>query len=92
MTVAFLVIWLMPMYGTSYVFSKSFFPGWVVIVSIIWLFSGTIAVGIYPLCEGRGSMIRVSKGMFSRGKPAVATDSVSIREGKVGEEIPVNKG
>ncbi|KAI6370802.1 hypothetical protein MCOR25_004091 [Pyricularia grisea] len=29
MTVAFLVLWPMPMYGTGYIFSKPFFTGWV---------------------------------------------------------------
>jgi hypothetical protein len=29
MTVAFLILWPMPMYGSGYVFSKKFFTGWV---------------------------------------------------------------
>jgi hypothetical protein len=37
MAFAFLILWPIPMYGSSYVFSKKFFTGWVV-VGIIWLF------------------------------------------------------
>ena len=37
LTVALLLLWPIPMYGSSYVFSKPFFTGWVV-VGIIWIF------------------------------------------------------
>ena len=71
MTVALLVLWPMPMYGSGYVFSRKFFTGWVV-VGILWLFfsafvssiscepqngwlNHTQCVGLYPLWEGRHS-------------------------------------
>ncbi|KAH9987838.1 Sodium:solute symporter family-domain-containing protein [Xylariaceae sp. FL0662B] len=66
MALAFIIIWPMPMYGSGYVFSKPFFTGWVV-VGIIWLFGSSFAVGIFPLWEGRDSMIRVAKGLLGRG-------------------------
>lgn len=37
MTIALLILWPMPMYGSGYIFSKKFFTGWVA-VGIIWLF------------------------------------------------------
>lgn len=37
LTIALLVLWPMPMYGTGYIFSLKFFTGWVV-VGIIWIF------------------------------------------------------
>ena len=33
LTLALLVLWPMPMYGSGYIFSKKFFTGWVVVVS-----------------------------------------------------------
>lgn len=48
MTIALLILWPMPMYGSGYVFSKQFFTGWVS-VGILWLFCSAGAVGIYPL-------------------------------------------
>jgi len=36
-TLAFLVLWPMPMYGTGYIFSLNFFTGWIV-VGILWIF------------------------------------------------------
>src|SRR5438046_2074361 len=48
MTLALLVLWPMPLYGTGYVFSKKFFTGWVV-VGILWLFFSLFCVGLFPL-------------------------------------------
>lgn len=67
MAVSFLVLWPMPMYGSGYVFSKPFFTGWVT-VGIIWIFGSSGAVGIFPLWEGRHSIIRVTRGMLGMRK------------------------
>lgn len=63
MTLCFLILWPFPMYGSGYVFSKPFFTGWVV-VGIIWLLCSSVAVGLYPLWEGRESIMRVSRRML----------------------------
>lgn len=88
MTIALLVLWPMPMYGSSYVFSKKFFTGWVV-VGILWIFCSTFCVGLYPLFEGRHSLMRVSRGILAdlkggngrvmrgEGSDAASTDRVS---------------
>lgn len=67
MAVSFLVLWPMPMYGSGYVFSKPFFTGWVT-VGIIWIFGSSGAVGLFPLWEGRHSIIRVTRGMLGMGR------------------------
>lgn len=64
MTLCFLVLWPLPLYGSGYIFSKSFFTGWVV-VGIIWLFGSTICVGIYPLWESRSTIVHVAKSMLA---------------------------
>ena len=63
MTLVLLVLWPMPLYGTGYIFSQKFFSGWV-IVGIIWLLCSSVAVGLYPLWEGRASMARNFGGML----------------------------
>ncbi|KAI6306176.1 hypothetical protein MCOR29_002252 [Pyricularia oryzae] len=70
MTVAFLVLWPMPMYGTGYIFSKPFFTGWVTI-GIIWIFCSLGAVGLFPIYEGRKTLVNTFKFMISDlgGKP-----------------------
>lgn len=80
MAVSFLVLWPMPMYGSGYVFSKPFFTGWVT-VGIIWIFGSSGAVGLFPLWEGRHSIVRVAKGMLGMRKGDVFSEPIE-GEGK----------
>ena len=64
LTVCLIILWPWPMYGTAYVFSKPFFTGWVV-VGIVWIFISFFIVGIYPIIEGRHSILCVTKKMFA---------------------------
>lgn len=64
LTLAFLILWPMPLYGTGYVFSKSFFTGWVV-VGILWLFVSCGMVVFLPVFESRRTIVRTSRAMFS---------------------------
>jgi urea-proton symporter len=52
LTVALLVLWPMPMYGSGYIFSKKFFTGWIV-VGIMWMFCTAFTVVVFPLYEGK---------------------------------------
>ncbi|GME45427.1 Urea active transporter protein [Neofusicoccum parvum] len=74
MALAFLVLWPMPLYGSGYVFSKKFFTGWVV-VGILWLACSTVCVGLFPLWQGRKSIVRTTgmlvKDVFGLGKGGV---------------------
>lgn len=63
LTIALLILWPMPMYGSGYIFSKKFFTGWVS-VGILWLFCSSFAVGLFPLWEGRHSMASTFKGII----------------------------
>ncbi|KAF2638333.1 Na+/solute symporter [Massarina eburnea CBS 473.64] len=63
MTIAFLVLWPMPMYGSGYIFSKKFFTGWIV-VGILWMFCSAFCVGLYPLWEGRKTSGRTFKAIW----------------------------
>ncbi|CAN8100734.1 unnamed protein product [Discula destructiva] len=63
LTLAFLVLWPMPMYGTGYIFSKQFFTGWVV-VGIIWIFCSLFAVGLFPIFEGRKTLAYTARAIF----------------------------
>lgn len=83
MAVSFLVLWPMPMYGSGYIFSKPFFTGWVT-VGIIWIFGSSGAVGLFPLWEGRHSIVRVTRGMLGLKK---SHDMVEPIEGKV-QDVP----
>jgi SSS family transporter len=86
MTLALLVLWPMPMYGSGYIFSKKFFTGWVV-VGILWMFCSSFAVGIYPLWEGRKTSIRTCKSIYlditGQKKPPRAPVYTEGQEGSV---------
>lgn len=69
MTLSLLVLWPLPMYGSKYVFSKSFFTGWVV-VAIIWIFVSIILVGLLPLWESRDTIFYTVKAIVTGKKPA----------------------
>lgn len=62
MVICFLLLWPIPMYASGYVFSKKFFTGWVV-VGILWLFVTTFGVVVFPLYEGRESILRTARSM-----------------------------
>jgi hypothetical protein len=83
MTLVLLVLWPMPLYGTGYIFSQKFFSGWV-IVGIIWLMCSTLAVGVYPLWEGRQSLARNFGGMWREltGKGGRRGRNTQIVEGE----------
>lgn len=59
------IIWPFSLFGTGYIFSKRFFEGWVV-VSFIWAIFAFIAVGFYPIWEGRKVIAIVFKGLYTR--------------------------
>jgi hypothetical protein len=82
MVICFLLLWPIPMYGSSYVFSKKFFTGWVV-VGLIWLFCTTFGVVIFPLWEGRQSIMRVVRLM--------ALDLTGKRPAAVGQKSRVHE-
>lgn len=83
LTLALLVLWPMPLYGTGYIFSKKFFTGWVA-VGILWLFCSSICVGLFPLWEGRHTSVRTVKAIFrdlaGRGKPALHGRATVVEE------------
>jgi hypothetical protein len=87
MTLVLLVLWPMPLYGTGYIFSQSFFSGWV-IVGIIWLLCSAMAVGVYPLWEGRKSLARNFGGMWAdiTGKGGKRGRAVQVVEGQKGDD------
>lgn len=97
MTLALLVLWPMPLYGSGYVFSKPFFRGWVV-VGILWLFCSAACVAVYPLWEGRGTMAstfkRIVDDVTEKKKPAQGRREVQEQaeaeyiEGKGGDATP----
>ncbi|KAM0439566.1 hypothetical protein ACHAPT_000657 [Fusarium lateritium] len=87
LTLSFLVIWPMPMYGSRYVFSKPFFTGWVT-VGIIWIFLSLFAVGIYPLWESRATIARVCTSLVKGRRPNTIVQGEAMMEESSGRATP----
>ncbi|KAG4033821.1 hypothetical protein MFRU_004g03240 [Monilinia fructicola] len=56
-----IVLWPIPLYR-DWIFTKSFFGGWVV-MAIIWHFFAMFAVIVYPIYDGRHEIARAVRGM-----------------------------
>ncbi|ODV80910.1 uncharacterized protein CANTADRAFT_48263 [Suhomyces tanzawaensis NRRL Y-17324] len=63
LTLCLIILWPMPMYGTSYIFSKKFFTGWIVVL-FIWIFFTLFMVVIYPVWEGREGLRDTFRGIY----------------------------
>ncbi|KAF5615599.1 Na+ solute symporter [Fusarium tjaetaba] len=85
LTLVYLLLWPIPMYGTGYVFSKGFFKGWVVVL-FLWAFYAASTITLLPLWEGRHSIIAFFRFLFkSKGKTAAETRVIL-------EGLPENQG
>ncbi|KAL4960911.1 sodium:solute symporter family protein [Aspergillus stella-maris] len=60
------VAWPMPLYR-DYIFTKSFFSGWVS-VAIVWQFFAFFAVVVYPLYDGRFEIEKGVRGMWKSSR------------------------
>lgn len=56
-----ILLWPLPLHR-NYIFTKSFFSGWVA-VSLIWQFFALFAVVIYPIWDGRHVIARAYRGL-----------------------------
>lgn len=63
LTLCLVILWPMPMYGSSYVFSKKFFTGWVSVL-FIWIFFSAFMVIVYPIWEGRDAIAITFRGIY----------------------------
>lgn len=63
LTLCLVILWPMPMYGTSYVFSKKFFTGWICVL-FIWIFFSAFQVIIGPLIQGRSAIYTTCRGIY----------------------------
>lgn len=78
--VEFLVVWgVLPfaLYGSRYIFSRSFFYGWVVVL-LMGVVVTTLYVLLVPPWEGRGVIAKVARGALGQQAPASAASSATV--------------
>ena len=61
-----IVLWPLPLYR-DWIFSKSFFNGWVS-MAIVWQFFAICAVVIFPVWDGRQAIDKVFRGVVKTGR------------------------
>jgi hypothetical protein len=65
------VAWPLPLYR-DYIFTRSFFAGWVV-VGIVWQFAAFGAVVIFPLYDGRQDIAIGARGIWKSSKEYISS-------------------
>lgn len=71
------ILWPIPMYASSYVFSKIFFTGWIV-VTFIWAFFGAITITCVPLWESRKDILLFFRLVLG-GQRSIRDDSSRVK-------------
>jgi urea-proton symporter len=96
LTLALVIVWPFPLYGTSYVFSKPFFTGWVT-VGIIWIFGSLGTVGLFPVFQGRHTLVHTAKSIYwdlsgrKHPKPVHAERVVQDEKRASSSDVPSKK-
>lgn len=81
LTISLVILWPIPMYASSYVFSQKFFTGWVAFL-FIWAFLAAGIIIFLPVWEGYGAMKTVLKHVMGKGENVQGRSVVTItREG-----------
>jgi hypothetical protein len=70
------------LFGTSYVYSKQFFTGWVV-VSLIWIWASVIICVVYPVVESAGALKDISRGVWMDVKALMGVKKKSLQTNAV---------
>ncbi|KAJ6150824.1 sodium/proline symporter [Penicillium chermesinum] len=63
LTLSLVILWPIPMYGTSYIFSSGFFTGWVAFL-FIWAFLAAGIIVLLPIWEGKMQVYVLLKKVF----------------------------
>ncbi|KAJ9355085.1 hypothetical protein DTO280E4_6599 [Paecilomyces variotii] len=77
LTLSYLILWPIPMYGTSYVFSKGFFKGWIVVV-FLWAFFAATTITVLPIWEGRGAIKKLFAFVFHGQKTVQEVAPITV--------------
>ncbi|KAH3666343.1 hypothetical protein OGAPHI_004532 [Ogataea philodendri] len=63
----FIVLFPMPLYGTHYIFGKTFFRGYIV-VTFLWVFFSVGVVTVYPVFESMDGFKTLYKNILGKGR------------------------
>lgn len=90
LTISLVILWPIPMYASSYVFSARFFTGWVAFL-FIWAFVAAGVIVFLPIWEGYTEILGVGRRVFGRVRVVEGTETVDVRGSMEEESIPVEE-
>lgn len=90
LTISLVILWPIPMYASSYVFSKGFFIGWVVVL-FLWAFFAACTITLLPIWEGRQPIVMVFKRAFGGATEIPHIDASTEEDSVDGSNTPVEK-
>ncbi|KLO94679.1 putative DUR3-Urea permease [Fusarium fujikuroi] len=83
--ISMMVLWPLPMFGTSYVFSRGFFTGWVAI-TFIWAWGAALVITLLPRWQSRSTLLLFVRTCFGFEK-ITAQDDLSIDQEMTEHEV-----
>lgn len=86
----FLILFPLPLYGSKYVFSKTFFRGWIVVMFLWGMFAAMVII-LLPIWDGRAALKRLFDIIFLKKTDEIPEGDiyyVKSLEGRSVEESP----
>ncbi|KAL5333205.1 putative sodium/proline symporter [Aspergillus crustosus] len=82
LTISLVILWPIPMYASSYVFTTGFFTGWVAFL-FIWAFLAAAVILLLPIWEGFGEIEMVFRRMLGLGKQVRSSETITVPRGEL---------
>ncbi|KAL2818225.1 putative sodium/proline symporter [Aspergillus cavernicola] len=87
LTISLVILWPIPMYASSYIFSVNFFTGWVAFL-FIWAFVAAGVILFLPIWEGYMEIYLVLRRMMGKGVPVRSKETITVAGGSL-EDVRV---
>lgn len=84
LTLSLVILWPIPMYGTSYIFSSRFYTGWVAFL-FIWAFLAAGIIIFLPIWEGKEQIIAMSRTILGSPKKFESEQVTTVTRGELDE-------
>ncbi|KAI1848467.1 hypothetical protein JX266_005773 [Neoarthrinium moseri] len=78
LVISLAILWPIPMYASHYVFSQTFFRGWVIVL-FIWAFIASIIITVLPIWEGKDMALALLRRVLGR-KTSTPADEILTGE------------
>lgn len=85
----FLILFPLPLYGSKYVFGKTFFRGWIVVM-FLWGFFACGIIMVLPVWDGKDAMIKLYKIIVLKEKDEIPAGDITYVKSLENENVLSN--